>query len=220
MAWKITGRDKGFKLQFYPSLAYILVFIFIFVFKNGKDVNNLWQNLPSTKMFLFFVYLPMLSVSSSIGFVSFHENFQASWIYQSTPVIKPGHIISGSLKALFTKFFLPIFLIMFIFSFYLWGFAVIDDFVFGLFNNIIIFLFVANLGDHYLPFSRQQNSNQQSGRFLQAILQLIIIGALVGLHYLVLKTNWLIYCLIPFSVAGCYLLLKRVKNLPWLKISF
>lgn len=32
MAWNITGRDKSFKLQFYPSLGYIFVFIFIFVF--------------------------------------------------------------------------------------------------------------------------------------------------------------------------------------------
>ncbi len=219
MVWKITGRDKGFKIQFYPSLAYIFVFIFIFVFKNGNDVSRLWQNLPTTNMFLFFVYLPMLSIGSSLAFIAFHENFQASWIYQSTPLAKPGQIISGSIKALLSKFFLPIFLIFFIFSFYIWGIAIVDDFVLGFFNNILIFLLIANISDHTLPFSRQQNTRQQSGRFLQVILHLIIIAALVGLHYLILKNTWLTYCLIPLSAAGCYMLFKRIQNLPWVKIS-
>jgi ABC-2 type transport system permease protein len=218
--WKITGRDKGFKMQFYPSLAYMLVFIFIFVFKSGKDVSTLWENLPATQMFLFFVYLPMLSIASGIAFVSFHENFQASWIYQSAPVAKPGQIISGGLKAMFIKFFIPVYLILFSFAFYVWGIPIVDDFVLGFFNNLAIFLLIANLGDHYLPFSRQQNVKQQSGRVVQIILQLVIIAALVGLHYLVLKNDWLVYALIPVSVLACYLLLKRIQNLPWFEISF
>jgi ABC-2 type transport system permease protein len=218
--WKITGRDKAFKLQFYPSLAYMLVFIFVFVFKSGKDVNALWENLPTTQMFLFFVYLPMLSIASGIAFVSFHENFQASWIYQSTPVSRPGEIISGGLKAMFIKFFIPIYLLLFGFAFYVWGFGIVDDFMLGFFNNLAIILLLSGLGDHYLPFSRQPNVKQQSGRFVQVILQLLIIGALVGLHYLVLRTDWLTWCLIPVSVTGCYLLLKRIQNLPWLEISF
>jgi ABC-2 type transport system permease protein len=220
--WKITGRDKAFKLQFYPSLAYMLVFIFIFVFKNGKDVNTLWENLPGTKMFLFFVYIPMLSISSGIGFMAFHENFQASWIYQSTPVAKPGHIISGGLKAMFIKFFAPVYLILFAFAFFVWGIAVIDDFLLGFFNNLAIFLLIANLGDYYLPFSRQQNTKQQSGRFVQVILQLFMIGLLIGLHYLVLLIGWpwLSLCLVPVSAMGCYFLLKHIQHLSWMKISF
>jgi ABC-2 type transport system permease protein len=220
MVWKITGRDKGFKIQFYPSLAYMFVFIFIFVFRSGRDMNSLWENLHTTKMFLFFVYLPMFTIASSIMFISFHENFQASWIYQSTPVSKPGQLISGGLKALLTKFFIPVFLILFVFAFYVWGGSIIDDFVLGFFNNIFMFLLIANLSDHYLPFSRQQNTKQQSGRFLQVILQMLVIGALVGLHYLVLKNSWFIYCLIPVSAFGCYLLFKRIQNLRWVQISF
>jgi len=220
MVWKVTGRDKGFKIQFYPSLAYIFVFLFVFVFKSGRDLNTLWRGLPSTKMFLFFIYLPMFTIGASIIFISFNENFPASWIYQSTPVAKPGQIITGGLKALYTKFFAPIFLILFLFAFYIWGIAVVNDFVFGFINNLFLFLVMANLSDHYLPFSRQPNPKQQSGRFLQVILQMVIIAALIGIHYFVLKNNWLIYCLIPVSAAGCYFLLKRLQNLRWVQISF
>jgi hypothetical protein len=219
--WKITGRDKGFKLQFYPSLAYLVVFIFIFVFKSGQDVKTLWEKLPTTKMFLFFVYLPMFSISNSRVFISFHENFMASWIYQSTPIAKPGELINGALKALLTKFFVPVYLLLFAFAFYVWGFAITGDFLLGFFNNVLIILIMANLQNFYLPFSRQPNSKEQSGRFIQSMLQLIVIAALVGVHYLIiLRVNWLSYCLVPVAIAGCYFLLKKIQNLTWLKISF
>lgn len=220
MAWKITGRDKNFKLQFYPSLAYILVFIFVFVFKSGQNVAAVWQNLPETKMFLFFIYLPMFSLTGSFYLITTHENFQASWIYQSTPIAKPGYLISGTLKVILTKFFILIYLLMFCLSFYVWGSTIINDFVLGFFNNIFLLLLIVNLQDHYLPFSRQLNTKQQSGKFVQAMLQILLIAAIVGLHYLMITIPWLTYCLLPVSIFGCYYLLKRIQNLNWLKISF
>lgn len=219
--WKITGRDKNFKLQFYPSLAYMLVFVFIFVFKSGRNAESLWRDLPTTKMFLFFVYLPMFSIANSLVFITIHENFQASWIYQSTPVAKPGYLITGALKAVLLKFFILIYLSLFAFAFFVWGVGIIDDFVLGFFNNIFIFLLMANLSDYYLPFSRQPNTKQQSGKFVQAFLQMLIIAALVGLHYLIIiKYTWLTFCVLPLSIAGCFLLLKRIQQITWLKISF
>ncbi|HTG56324.1 MAG TPA: hypothetical protein VL943_08660, partial [Niabella sp.] len=50
--WKITGRDKNFKMQFYPSLAYIPVFIFIIFFRNFKDIGQKLADLPNGNMFL------------------------------------------------------------------------------------------------------------------------------------------------------------------------
>ncbi len=220
LVWKITGRDKGFKIQFYPSLAYLLVFVFVFVFKSGQNIATTWQQLPGTRLFLFFVYIGTFSISNSRIFIEFNENFQASWIYQSTPVVHPGRLITGGLKALLTKFFLPVYLLLCCFALYVWGPAVIDDFVFGLFTNILIFLIIAILSEHYLPFSRQQNTRQQTGRFAQVLVQMLIIGALVGLHYLVIKTSWLLMALMPFVAVACWLLFKKLQQLPWTKISF
>lgn len=185
--WKITGRDKNFKMQFYPSLAYLFVFGFIFVFKSGKNIHDLWIALPTTNMFLWFVYLPMFSISSCLTIIAFYDNFGAAWIYQSAPLSKPGEIISGMLKALLLKFFVPVYLLLFAFALFVWGAPVIDDFVFGFFNNMLIFLLMANLSDHYLPFSRQANIKVQSGKFIRMILQLMIVGALIGIHWLALK---------------------------------
>lgn len=220
LTWKITGRDKLFKMQFYPSLAYLLVFIFVIVFRSGQDVGTAWEELGTTQKFLVFIYLPMLSIPSAILFISYYEHFLASWIYQSAPVTKPGLIISGALKVLLVKFFIPLFVAFFGFALWIWGPAIIDDFVLGFLSNTAIFLVIANIAEKWLPFSRQQNAKQQVGRFVQMLIQMLVIGALVGLHVLVLKTDWLIYCLIPLVAAGCFFLLRRIQNLKWSQISF
>ncbi|MFT3908436.1 MAG: hypothetical protein QM737_03355 [Ferruginibacter sp.] len=217
--WKITARDKSFKVQFYPGFAYILVFAFVFVFKSGKDFSQVWAHLPSSKIFLAFIYLPLMGISSGLNIIPFNENFAAAWIYQAVPLAKPGEIISGTIKAILLKFFVPIYLIFFSFALYIWGTAIIDDFIFGFFNNMLIFMIMANLIDHYLPFSQQANIKMQSGKFLRIIIQLILVGLLIGLHYLALRIFWLPSALIPASVIGAYLLLKRIQNLSWLKIS-
>lgn len=217
--WKITARDKNFKVQFYPGFAYILVFAFVFVFKSGKDFSQVWAHLHSSKIFLAFVYLPLMGVSSGMNIIPFNENFAAAWIYQAVPLVKPGEIISGSVKAIILKFFVPIYLIFFSFALYIWGTAIIDDFVFGFFNNMLIFMIMANLIDHYLPFSQQANIKIQTGKFLRLIIQAILVAALIALHYQALKIFWLPAALIPVSAVGAYLLLRRIQNLPWLKIS-
>lgn len=217
--WKITARDKSFKVQFYPSYAYLLVFAFVFIFKSGKQVGDVWANLPNTKMFLAFVYLPLMSISSSLNIVPYNENYTASWIYQSVPLVKPGELISGSVKALLLKFFIPVYLLLFGFAFYIWGTVIIDDFVFGFFNNVLIFMIMANLTYHYLPFSQQANIKQQTGKFIRIIVQLLLIAALIYLHYKSLLIFWLPSALIPVSAIGSYLLLRRIQNLPWFKIA-
>ncbi len=219
MVWKITSREKSFRLQFYPSLAYIAVFIFIFVFKTGNSVADTWNNLPAGNGFLWFIYLPMFSVSSSIMIVSFNENYPASWIYHSLPIVKPGQLISGSIKALFVKYFIPIYLIVFVFCLKVWGGSIIDDFLFGLLNNTLCFIIFTLVAEYYLPFSRQPNTQQQTGKILIVFLQLLVVGTLVGLHYLLVHRIIILYSLVPVIAVACWLLITKLRNIPWKKIA-
>jgi ABC-2 type transport system permease protein len=219
MTWKMTGRDKSFKIQFYPSLAYLAVFAFIFVFKSGKDIGNTWATLGSTNGFLWFVYLPMFTISTAIALVSFNENFAASWMYISRPLSKPGSLISGALKTILVKFFVPVVIILFAFGYYVWGYKIIDDFILGILNNILILVLLSHMGKSYLPFSMQPSIKQQTGKFVTVVLQMLVIAVLVGLHYLALKVWWLVMALIPVSTVGCYFLFRTIQNYSWQKIS-
>ncbi|MEQ1554267.1 MAG: hypothetical protein ABL929_08825, partial [Ferruginibacter sp.] len=65
----------------------------------------------------------------------------------------------------------------------------------------------------------QPSVKEQTGKFVQIIVQMILIAALVGLHYLALKIWWLVVLLIPVSAMCCYFLFRTIQNYSWQKIS-
>jgi ABC-2 type transport system permease protein len=217
--WKMTGRDKSFKMQFYPSIAYILVFAFVFLFKSGSDINNVWDNLHNTKSYLGLIYLPMFTISTAVSLIAFNENFAASWVYLSRPLHKPGNLITGSIKTLIIKFLAPIFITLLALAVFIWDYKVIDDFILGIFNNIFILLMLTHINKSYLPFSMQPNMKQQTGKFILVILNFALIGALVIMHYFATKIAWFALALTPLSIVGCYFLLRTIQNYSWQKIS-
>jgi hypothetical protein len=211
--WKISSRDKQFRLQFYPLLGYLVVFIFIFT-RNDRGVD-FWENLQTGNKFLWFIYIPLFMINSSLGFIAFNENYQAAWVYYSSPVDKPGHLLTGSLKTVFVKFFVPVFFILFGFSIGIWGVKIIDDFAFGLLININCFLAMASLSKHYLPFSMQPNVQQQSGKFINVIILFILIAILIGLHWLGLLFPLVLYILMPILLITAYFMLRNLQQLKW-----
>lgn len=214
--WRITARDKNFKLKAYPSLAYIVIFIFIFAFKSGKPMAEYWEELPSSKTFLWFIYMPVLSVGGLLSLISYSDQYMASWIYYASPLRTPGLLITGALKSLIVKFFIPIYLILFAFSFYVWGFAIVDDFFLGFLNNCFLFFLFARLQLHYLPFSREPNAKEQSGRFINTMFQLLLIAVLTGLHYIAVAfVPWMIYVVILPVAFGIYTLMRYFEKLKW-----
>jgi ABC-2 type transport system permease protein len=219
LTWKITGRDKAFRLQFYPALGYIPIFLFIIIFNSGRNMGEQLDLLPDSNKFLFLIYLPLFAVASSLNIATFNENFQASWIYHSMPVKRPGELLSGNLKALVVKYFAPVYILFFGISLFIWGTPIIDDFILGLFNSLISLLVLSQFTEHFLPFSRQPNIKQQSGKFLQIILQMMIIGVLVIIHYFLLGRVYLQYGVAFLSLIGLWFMVKNLQAIDWTKIS-
>lgn len=217
--WKITSRDKQFKIMFYPSLAYLVVLAFIIFFNKKQDFSALWQNLPNTKTYIGLLYLPLFAILSGMISITINENAGAAWVYHIAPIKKPGEIIIGAVKSFMVKFLLPVYIWLFIFCLYIWGLKVVDDVVLSICSTIFLTFFIANISDHYLPFSLMPNPKQQSGKFAKTMLQLVIMGVLIVAHFFASKTLWLIYVLIPLPIVGAWFMLKELRNLSWKQIS-
>jgi ABC-2 type transport system permease protein len=219
--WKVTGRDKTFKLKFYPSLGYILVYVFIFVFQQNGSLKHSMATLHESNSFLWFIYTPILVASSSITIISFSDNFQSAWIYYASPLQRPGEVLSGAVKALFVKFLLPVFTIMFIACLFIWGPAIIDDFLFGLISNYLSCFILALAADHTLPFSKQPTTEQGTGNFLLMMLQLVLVAALVCIHYLIIRFGfqWLLWMLTPLLLWLAIIATRKIQKLQWNKIA-
>ena len=215
----MTSRDKSFRLKLYPSLGYIVVLIFTIFVQRGKSMEELARELPGSNSYLWLIYLPMFTVSGSIGFMSFYDQYQASWLFRATPVKTPGLILSGAVKANFIKYFVPLYLVMFMLAFPVWGLAVADDFLFGFFNTLASYFVLAAVSKKSIPFTLHPNVEQQSGRFLAAMLHFILIAVMVGVHYLMLNQPFLYFILLAIFIIVYWGMVRFLQGLGWNKIK-
>jgi ABC-2 type transport system permease protein len=220
LAWHISSRDKGFKLQFYPSVFYCLTIVAVSIFKNGKSFERIWSDLPNTNHFLWFAYSPLFIGFTLFGIMNFYENFSAAWVYTARPIEKPGIVIGGAIKALFVKYFTPVFLVFFVIAYSIWGLKIADDFLLAFAGTCFLLLVNVLLSKIYMPFSVQITMAQQSGKFIMVMLRMLLMGVVCLIHYVAIRMNqlWLVPALGIVLIFATYFMLQKIKLINWDKI--
>jgi hypothetical protein len=212
--WRIANRDRKFIQAVYPALGYVFIMIFI-VFVN---FHISLSEIDKTKYFLILIYAPTFILNVLIYTIRYSENFKASWIYQTIPVQHPGQIISGAFKAIFAQLFLPVFIVVNIATIYFWGFSVLIDVIYG-FCSILMMAYVILLTQPpAFPFSEERSTEQSGRNIIKSLLMLVMIGAMVGLHYLFiwLKVNLLF--VLPVILLVLFFISRKYRLTPWYKM--
>jgi len=219
LIFKILGRDRKIKLKIYPSFGYILVFGFIFMLRGKEDFATTWYNLPDTEYHLMLLYLMFMVLQVTLHEIPYSDEFKASWIYFSAPLEKPGEILSGTIKAMFVRLFIPGYVIISVFVLIVWGPKAIDDILFGLINNFLMLIILAVINRRYLPLSMAPNLRSQTGNLMRGILTFIMIAILGAGHYLLTKKPMLLISIVPFQLGAVYFLYRAYKKTGWNRIS-
>ncbi|HEV7621393.1 MAG TPA: hypothetical protein VGO09_06665, partial [Flavisolibacter sp.] len=113
-SWKMTSRSRDFKMKVYPTIGYLLVYVFI-MFLNNKHISleEIQNNEKSEKIFIISaLYVTSLLLTMAITQVIYSEKYKAAWIFFISPLSRPGEIICGSVKSAIVKFYLPIIVII------------------------------------------------------------------------------------------------------------
>ena len=218
--WKMTSREKNFKLQFYPGFAYVFLILFIPFFKSGKGIASTISTLSASKSYLVLTYLPFLTIMGAFTLITFSEQFAAAWLYASKPLYKPGSIISGSVKCIVLKYFVPLYAILFCIGYAVWGYTIIVHFVLGFGICFLLIISSRFVGKKYFPFSLQPNVRMQSGKIIHVIINILSMGVLVALHFAAIYVGWLVYALLAIVYAASYALLKRLQVSSWQLINY
>jgi hypothetical protein len=213
--YKILGRDRKIKLKIYPSFGYVLIFGLIFMMQGKKDFVATWHNLPNTEYHIMLIYLTFMVLQVALHEIPYSDDFKASWVYFSTPVDKPGEILSGTLKAIFVRLFMPAYIGISVLILAIWGVRAADDILFGFFNNVIMLLILALINKRHLPFSIAPNVRSQSGNIARSILSFLIIGILGFGHYLLSRNPSIQLGIIPVQIGLIFLLQRSYKRTSW-----
>jgi hypothetical protein len=217
--YKILGRDRKLKLKIYPAFGYILVFGLIFMMQGKKDFADTWHNLPNTEYHIVLIYLTFMVLQVALHEIPYSDDFKASWVYFSTPLDKPGEILSGTLKAIFVRLFIPAYLGISIIILAIWGIRAAEDIVFGIFNNFLMLLTLSLINKRHLPFSMAPNVRSQSGNIARAFITFFLIGLLGFAHYLLSKQPMIQWAVMPVQIGLIFLLLRSYKRTRWEQLT-
>jgi ABC-2 type transport system permease protein len=218
--WKITSRDRKFKLRIYPSLAYLLIYP-VFMIGTGRGDGSFVQQIEhlreSTGMGIVVIYLcgtVLLTIRSQI---SQSEDFKAAWLYELAPIGKPGEILSGSLRAIMVKFLLPITLLLSLVLSVIWGVNLLDDLLFGMLTIINLELLLSIGMSNELPFSTEIKKNG-GGSFIRNMTYFFITGIIGFIHYLMMQVPYVIGVFMVIQLALALFLFKKYREVAWEKV--
>lgn len=188
-AWTMIGNEREFKLKVYPSLGFSLIFPFIFIFTQLKEVG--FQGLPGTKLYLF-IYFCALLVPTIIMMLRYSGKYKAAWIYHTAPIAERSAIHRGTIMAALIRLVLPLYLLESIIFTLLFGMEIIPDLiVFGfaiMLYAVISFAFLSKA----LPFSQPFEAAQQS-EGMRMIPLMLLLGVFGGIHLAATFVNYGVY---------------------------
>jgi hypothetical protein len=183
LSWRLSSRDRKFKLKTYPTFGYMLIIAFVLtLIDEGTILQNL-QALPSTQKHIIFLYIGCVLIPIVVLQQRFSDQYEAAWIYHALPFARPGDIQKGSLKAMIFKYGLPVFTPLVILVLLVWGPTVLDDIVFAFMNMLISSLVLAFMGRGDLPFSRRYGGAAERQRGLSGFLMFFVPAGLGLIHY-------------------------------------
>jgi ABC-2 type transport system permease protein len=219
--WKITARDRKFKLRVYPSLAYLLIYPILMIGSGNNNGSSIWQQVQnlseSPNIGIMIIYLCgtiLLTIRSQI---SQSEEFKASWIYNLAPITQPGEILSGTLRSVLVKFVLPVCIVLSIVLSIIWGVSMLDDLIFGMLTIINLDLLLSIGMSSELPFSAEVKKNG-GGSFARNLMYVFITGIIGIIHYFLMQVPYLIAVFDLFQLILSLYLFKKYREISWSKI--
>lgn len=218
--WKMTARSRDFKLKVYPSIGYMIVLVVVLLLKEkNRDWQQLRENPAALKgLLLSGIYFSVFLLAMAMNQVMYSDKYKASWLFYTSPIDKPGQIVTGAAKSVLVKFYLPVAVVLCTLAIVLAGPTVIPNLVLGLCNVVVIVALILAAGKHAFPFSMSQSTNAKAGSFLKSMFILLVAGMIGFVHYLVYAVMPVVVIMAVLSLLAAWLLFDSVRQMSWRKI--
>ncbi len=211
--WRITNRDRKFKLKTYPQMAFGLVYIVFMTLGGSKDVFA-----RSNFFYLFALYYTGLFVMTAQYQLSASDDYKAAWVYGSTPISRPGEILSGGMKALIVKLLIPFYALVASYILLYFGLGKSGDVLLAFVNSLNMTMVSALLSERRLPFSMAQDVIQRNNtaRGLVVIVILTLVGAA---HWGLSRVPYGVWGAVPFSLGVYWYQFRQYRRTTWSQIA-
>ena len=206
LMWKMTGRERLFKQSVLPGFGYIVIMIVVPFFNKPGSLSN----IAKSDNYLFILYTFMFIAATLPAALLLGANKQAPWVFKSLPMQTPAVIFRGSIKAAFSKFFLPFYLLVASGVCIVWGIRVLPDAFIALLVIYLLSLLMYYFQNPLFPFASEKSAVQGGSAGIKVFALMAVAVALGFLHKFLL--HWFDYSnllLIPLYL-GLILYVDRV----------
>lgn len=192
---QMLDNERKLKLRIYPSLAFSIIFPFIFFlnfFRSGQPISESFAEITSGRYYLF-LYFSVSLISSLFTTIRFSENHKGAWIYKALPVENPALVLKGAMKAFLVKYILPIYFFQSVIFMAIFGLKIAPSLILIFINLIIQVLLIFHISKKELPFYKDfqyKNDNNTAIVFISFAL----CGGAAAIHYIALA-------FIPFGLV-------------------
>lgn len=212
------ARDRKLKLRIYPALGYLIVLIFIFIFR-AKPEETTWLNylekLALSETHLIAIYTCIYIVVVATYEIHFTDDYKAAWIFQSAPIKEPGFLLIGTMKSIFIRFFVPMYAATSLLVLFIWKADALVDLIFGFCTSLLLMLIMGVIAEKQLPLSLQPSVRNQGGSMARAIITFLILAVVGGGHYLLAKFNFILWLACPVFIIISWMILRLFEKLKW-----
>ena len=210
-----TRRDRKFKQSVYPYFGIMLIFAIAIL---RPDLTNMSVSIQEKSEFTKYLFIVIVGFSANAAVMQlpYTDNPEAAWIYRALPFRELGHIMTGAIKAILFRFFVPVYLLLTIPSILLWGPSVLPQIALSGLCNIIIILIAIIARKNKLPFTEAREMQQKGTSSILAIFSMILMFITGGIVYLTSFFPALITSMICLVIAGLVALMFRFIRKSWL----
>lgn len=181
-ASSMLAGEREFKLKVYPSLGFSLVVPFLFLFsfaasgEGGLAGIDYRHGIGYLNLYACAIMIPTL-----VLMIKYSGSFKGSWIYGSAPIRRIEAAFRGTLKALYIRLFLPLFVLESAIFVWLFGFRILPDLLVMAVVAALLLPLTLRFIDRDLPFSLPfPTSDQNSG--MRTLGAMLLLGLIAGAH--------------------------------------
>lgn len=218
--WKMTSRDRNFKLKTFPMVAYLLISMpTIFLVNKDKSLNGMLEFAKSqTWMVFYMIYMTSIIMNVVRQNVVFYEKPLASWVFATSSIRNPGELFLGQLYAIAVKYLLIFIIPISFIILSVWGFEYLDDIVFGIFIAIISQQVLYLSIKYTLPFSLA-NEKPSGAQTIFMLFQMFFVGIVGYLHNILSHVSYVIIVGDIVAIVLLVILNKEIKKIGWEKVN-
>ncbi len=216
----MMARSRDFKLKVYPGIGYLVVYAALVLFRSDNlSLSLLREQTPGARLMLLSgVYLTVFLLASAIAQMAYSDKYKASWIYFTSPVAAPGHIVTGALKAVLSAFLLPAMIVISAVALWFGGLQTLPNLVLGWCNVVLIVSLLLYFDKHQFPFASALSTNAKGGNFLKGLLILAVAGVICLVHFLVYSFLAVVVICTALSALACWLIIASLRQISWSKV--